>query len=118
MLGEDIKAVIFSPVHLSMIKDGPIERRKFIDNALCQLNSNYRNALKEYNRCLAQRNIVLRDMQQYGGLDEILFVWNLNFAKTCSKIIYQRQKYVEALLPMRKRFSKVFLQEKKKLISF
>ena len=47
LLGEDIKAVIFSPVHLSMIKDGPIERRKFIDNALCQLNSNYRNALKE-----------------------------------------------------------------------
>ncbi len=102
LLGEDIKAVIFSPVHLSMIKDGPIERRKFIDNALCQLNSNYRNALKEYNRCLAQRNIVLRDMQQYGGLDEILFVWNLNFAKTCSKIIYQRQKYVEALLPYAK----------------
>ena len=102
LLGEDIKAVIFSPVHLSMIKDGPIERRKFIDNALCQLNSNYRNALKEYNRCLAQRNIVLRDMQQYGGLDEILFVWNLNFAKTCSKIIYQRQKFVEALLPYAK----------------
>ena len=114
LLGEDIKAVIFSPVHLSMIKDGPIERRKFIDNALCQLNSNYRNALKEYNRCLAQRNIVLRDMQQYGGLDEILFVWNLNFAKTCSKIIYQRQKYVEALLP----YAKEVLSSGKEEIDF
>lgn len=102
MLGDDIKAVIFSPVHLSMVKDGPIERRKFIDNALCQLNSNYRNALKEYNRCLAQRNIVLKDMQQYGGLDEILYVWNLNFAKSGSRIIYQRQKYIEALLPYAK----------------
>lgn len=102
MLGDDIKAVIFSPVHLSMVKDGPIERRKFIDNALCQLNSNYRNALKEYNRCLAQRNIVLKNMQQYGGLDEILYVWNLNFAKSGSRIIYQRQKYIEALLPYAK----------------
>ncbi|MBD5083066.1 MAG: DNA replication/repair protein RecF [Clostridiales bacterium] len=102
MLGDDIKAVIFSPVHLSMVKDGPIERRKFIDNALCQLNSNYRNALKEYNRCLAQRNIVLKDMQQYGGLDDMLYVWNLNFAKSGSKIIYQRQKYIEALLPYAK----------------
>ncbi|MDE5604056.1 MAG: DNA replication/repair protein RecF, partial [Eubacterium sp.] len=102
MLGDDIKAVIFSPVHLSMIKDGPIERRKFIDNALCQLNSNYRNALKEYNRCLQQRNIVLKDMQQYGGLDDILYVWNLNFAKSGARIIYQRQKYIEALLPYAK----------------
>ncbi|MDE6659445.1 MAG: DNA replication and repair protein RecF, partial [Eubacterium sp.] len=102
MLGDDIKAVIFSPVHLSMIKDGPIERRKFIDNALCQLNSNYRNALKEYNRCLQQRNIVLKDMNQYGGMEDILFVWNLNFAKSGARIIYQRQKYIEALLPYAK----------------
>ena len=106
MLGDDIKAVIFSPVHLSMVKDGPIERRKFIDNALCQLNSNYRNALKEYNRCLAQRNIVLKDMQQYGGLDDILYVWNMNFAKSGSRIIYQRQKYIEALLPYAKEIFK------------
>lgn len=106
MLGDDIKAVIFSPVHLSMVKDGPVERRKFIDNALCQLNSNYRNALKEYNRCLAQRNIVLKDMQQYGGLDDILFVWNINFAKSGSRIIYQRQKYIEALLPYAKEIFK------------
>lgn len=106
MLGDDIKAVIFSPVHLSMVKDGPIERRKFIDNALCQLNSNYRNALKEYNRCLTQRNIVLKDMQQYGGLDDILYVWNLNFAKSGARIIYQRQKYIEALLPYAKEIFK------------
>ena len=102
LLGENIKAVIFSPVHLSMIKDGPAERRKFIDNALCQLNSNYRNVLKEYNRCLAQRNIILKDIQQFGGLDDILYVWNVNFAKAGAKIIYQRQKYIEALIPYAK----------------
>lgn len=102
MLGDDIKAVIFSPIHLSMVKEGPIERRKFIDNALYQLNSNYRNALKEYNRCLAQRNIILKDMQQFGGLDDVLYVWNLNFAKAGARIIFQRQKYIEALLPFAK----------------
>ena len=42
-LGDELKAVIFSPVHLSMVKDGPSERRKFIDNSLCQLKSNYRS---------------------------------------------------------------------------
>ena len=29
-LGEEIKAVVFSPAHLTMIKDGPAERRKFL----------------------------------------------------------------------------------------
>lgn len=106
MLGDEIKAVIFSPVHLSMVKDGPAERRKFIDHALFQLNSNYKNALKEYNRCLTQRNIVLKDMQQYGGLDDILYVWNINFAKTGAKIIFQRKKYIEALLPYAKEIFK------------
>ena len=36
-LGDELKAVIFSPVHLSMVQDVPIERRKFIDNSLCHL---------------------------------------------------------------------------------
>ncbi len=102
VLGEEIKAVIFSPVHLSMVKEGPAERRKFVDNALCQLKSNYRTVLKEYNRCLAQRNIILKDMQQSYGLDDILYVWNRNFAKSGAKIIFQRQKYIEALLPFAK----------------
>lgn len=99
LLGDEIKAVVFSPVHLSMVKDGPAERRKFIDNALFQLKSNYKNVISDYNRCLVQRNVILKDMQQFGGLDDILYVWSINFAKAGAKIIYQRQKYIDALIP-------------------
>ena len=67
-LGEEIKAVIFSPVHLSMIKDGPAERRKFIDGALCQIKSNYFTVLKNYNRSLQQRNAVLKDINTCADL--------------------------------------------------
>lgn len=101
-LGNELKAVIFSPVYLSMIKDGPIERRKFIDLALCQLKANYRNVLKEYNRCLAQRNILLKNIKNNKSLEEMLPIWNINLAKAGAKIIYQRKKYVEALLPYTK----------------
>lgn len=41
-LGEEIKAVVFSPAHLTMIKDGPAERRKFLDLALCQIRTGYK----------------------------------------------------------------------------
>ena len=98
-LSDEIKAVIFSPVHLNMIKDGPSERRKFIDSALCQIKSNYRNLLKEYNRCLNQRNVLLKDLKNNPELDSLLYIWNKNCAKSGSKIIYQRLKYIEALIP-------------------
>lgn len=98
-LGEELKAVIFSPVHLSMVKDGPFERRKFIDGALCQIKSGYRNVLKEYNRCLAQRNMLLKDIAQNSALQDMLYIWDKNLAASGAKIIYQRKKYIEAVLP-------------------
>lgn len=101
-LGEELKAVIFSPVHLSMVKDGPSERRRFIDNALCQLKYNYRNVLKEYNRALSQRNMLLKDISKNSSLADMLYIWDKNLAATGAKIIYQRNKYVEALLPFAK----------------
>lgn len=102
MLGEELKAVIFSPVHLSMIKDGPAERRKFVDNALCQIKSGYRNVLKEYSKALNQRNILLKDMAINNSLADMLYIWDKSFAKYAAKIIYQRQKYIEALIPFAK----------------
>lgn len=102
LLGEELKAVIFSPVHLSMIKDGPGERRKFADSALCQIKSGYRNILKEYNKALAQRNSLLKDIAFNSSLSDMLYIWDKSFAKYGAKIIYQRQKYIEALIPYAK----------------
>ncbi len=99
VLGDELKAVIFSPVHLSMIKDGPSQRRKFIDSALCQLKSGYRNVLKEYKKCLVQRNALLRDISFNPSVADMLEVWDTSLAASGAKIIYQRQKYIEALLP-------------------
>ena len=98
-LGEEIKAVIFSPVHLTMIKDGPKERRKFIDGALCQIKSGYKNLLKDYNRALNQRNNLLRDVINHPEMESLLYIWNNNLAKIGAKIVFQRLKYIEAVSP-------------------
>lgn len=98
-LGDEIKAVIFSPVHLSMIKDGPIERRKFIDTALCQIKSNYKKLLKDYNKILVQRNALLKNGKYDKNFDSSLYIWNINLVNTGAKIIYQRLKYLEAVNP-------------------
>lgn len=96
---DEIKAIVFSPIHLSMIKDGPVERRNFVDSALCQLKSNYRNILKEYNKALKQRNYILKNTDNYSNIDNFLDIWDINLAKYGAKIIYQRIKYIEALKP-------------------
>ncbi len=98
-LSNEIKAVVFSPVHLSMVKDGPRERRRFVDGALCQLKANYRKLLKEYSRGLDQRNALLKDIYRHPELEAMLYIWNQNLAATGAKIIYQRLKYLEALTP-------------------
>lgn len=98
-LSEQLKAVVFSPEHLSMVKDGPSERRHFIDGALCQLKSNYRRLLKEYQRALQQRNALLKDMIKHPEMENMLYIWDRNLAASGAKIIYQRLKYIEALQP-------------------
>lgn len=99
LLSDEIKAIVFSPVHLSMIKDGPAERRKFIDSALCQIKSNYRNLLKDYNRALVQRNTLLKKAETQEEIEPMLEVWDINLANLGAKIIFQRIKYLQAIKP-------------------
>ena len=51
-----VNVVFFSPEDLNIIKNGPAERRRFVDLELCQLNRLYVHALAQYNRTLIQRN--------------------------------------------------------------
>ena len=98
-LGDEIKTIIFSPDHLNMIKEGPNERRKFIDGALCQIKSNYRILLKNYSRTLVQRNSLLRNAESVDEVAPMLEVWDVNLANLGAKIIYQRIMYLKAIKP-------------------
>ena len=82
-----------------MIKEGPNERRKFIDGALCQIKSNYRTLLKNYSRTLVQRNSLLRNAESVDVVAPMLEVWDVNLANLGAKIIYQRIMYLKAIKP-------------------
>lgn len=74
-------AVIFSPEHLLLIKEGPARRRGFLDGALCQMKPGYAGLLSVYNRSLLQRNALLKDISRYPELEDTLSVWDLRLAK-------------------------------------
>ena len=90
-------AVVFSPVHLSLVKSGPYERRKFLDVAISQLKPNYAVALTNYNKAVAERNVLLKDVAYHSELFDTLDVWEERIAFYASEIIRQRIGYVERL---------------------
>ena len=61
-----INIVFFSPEDLNIIKNGPSERRRFIDLELSQLDKIYLNNLSNYNRIVNQRNHLLKELRDEG----------------------------------------------------
>ena len=90
-------AVIFSPVHLSLIKDGPSARRKFLDTALCQLKPSYAENLAGYKRALIQRNSLLKDLHLNSELYDMLDIWDDQLARFSACVIKERLKYIDLL---------------------
>ena len=87
-------AVIFSPEDLSLVKDGPAERRRFLDMELCQLSKVYYYDLQQYYRILKQRNNLLKEIQKKPQLQETLFVWDDQLAKYGERIIAARKRFL------------------------
>ncbi len=95
-------AVIFSPEHLSLVKDGPANRRNFLDGALCQLHPAYVKTVNQYNRILMQRNALLKDIVRHRELIDTIDIWDERLASFGAQIISERLRYVEKLLPRAK----------------
>lgn len=93
----EFTAVVFSPVHLSLIKQGPAERRRFLDIAISQLKPNYASLLTEYTRAVAQRNVLLRDINFHSELYDMLDLWEERMAHYGAKIALYRLSYLEKL---------------------
>lgn len=89
--------VFFSPEDLGIIKNGPSERRRFVDMELCQLDSFYLYNLNHYNKIINQRNKLLKDMYMNPDLKETLSIWDMQLVSFGSKIIERRRLFVEQL---------------------
>lgn len=93
----EFPAVVFSPVHLSLIKEGPSERRKFLDIAISQLRPQYASLLTKYNRVITQRNALLKDVHLNTGLYDMLDIFDEEAAAYAAKIAFYRTSYLEKL---------------------
>lgn len=92
-----MNVVFFSPEDLSIIKNGPAERRRFVDMELCQLDSFYLYNLNHYNKIVNQRNKLLKDLYLNPSLKETLNIWDSQLCSFGSKIIERRIAFTEQL---------------------
>ncbi|MCD8037757.1 MAG: DNA replication/repair protein RecF [Lachnospiraceae bacterium] len=92
-----LNVVFFSPEDLSIIKNGPSERRRFVDMELCQLDSFYLYNLNNYNKIVNQRNRLLKDLYFNPNLRETLFIWDSQLVSYGSKLIERRAAFVKQL---------------------
>jgi len=86
--------VFFSPEDLNIIKNGPSERRRFMDLELSQLDKVYLKDLASYNRIVNQRNKLLKDAYYDEKLIDTLDVWDMQLVTYGNKIIERRKKFI------------------------
>lgn len=90
-------AVVFSPTHLSLIKDGPSQRRRFLDAAICQLWPIYAKNLIKYNKTINQRNALLKSCKKNSQFSDTIGIWDESLALCAAEITKKRLKYIKLL---------------------
>lgn len=86
--------IFFSPEDLSIIKNGPSERRRFIDLELCQLNKLYVHSLVQYNKVLLHRNKLLKELFLKPEYKETLDVWDMQLVNYGQEVIRMRREFI------------------------
>jgi len=67
-----LRAILFAPEDLSLVKGDPDGRRRFLDDLVLQARPVMAGTYRDYDQVLRQRNALLRNTRQRGGYDPAL----------------------------------------------
>lgn len=113
LLGE-VRAVLFAPEDLGLVKGDPEGRRRFLDELLFVIAPRYASVKADYDRVLKQRSNLLKQMRSMrrggggrsvGGLDpaesaaSTLEVWDQQLARHGAELLRARLHLVNRLRP-------------------
>ncbi len=93
-------SVLFYPEELNLVKEGPEERRRFLDQAIGMLRPSYDHYLTLYQNILKQKARLLRKIEENPSYKKTLPVWNESLIELGSRIIFYRESFIERLSPM------------------
>jgi DNA replication and repair protein RecF len=97
-----MRVTVFAPDDLALVKEGPQERRRYMDDVLVSLAIKYDALRLELDRIVKQRNVLLK--QAAGKLnDEVaitLDVWDTKFAQIADQFGHARAVLIAKLSPL------------------
>lgn len=92
-----LNVVVFSPEDLKLVKEGPGERRNFLDTEISQIKPVYSYNVNRYNKILFQRNNLLRSNKFQKNIKGLLEIFDIQLAKIGTDIIIERNRYIDEL---------------------
>ena len=94
------RAVLFCPEHLSLIKDGPSERRSYLDIAISRISQKYIRSLQRYSYFLKQRNTLIKSAySDRGSFEATVDLWSDKLAEEAAYISAERYKFIQRISP-------------------
>lgn len=93
----NINVVLFSPEDINIIKDGPSNRRKFLNILISQLRPNYVYNYNLYLKVLEQRNLYLKNITTETKNNDLLNIYDEKLAEYAFKINNYRNEFIDKL---------------------
>ncbi|MFW5780009.1 MAG: DNA replication/repair protein RecF [Bacillota bacterium] len=110
-----LNVVFFSPDEIKLIKESPVDRRRFLDISLSQQSKTYFYTLLKYNKLLQQRNKLLKEYKNKSSLNDMLAVVEKSLLPCVEFIVTRRKQFVEKLRPYAKKQHRIITGEKEEL---
>jgi DNA replication and repair protein RecF len=94
-----VRAVIFAPEDLVLVRGDPSDRRRWIDDLLIARAPRFAAVRADYDRVLKQRNALLKSARLAGDL-RTLDTWDAHLAHTGAQLLVGRLDALDALRPL------------------
>lgn len=107
-----IPVVLISPVDQSLIAEGSDERRRFMDIVISQCDMHYINALMRYNNVMKNRNEMLKRLNDEGGDESLLEIYDQQMEVEAEYIHKRRQEFIEKFVPIFEKYYKEICSER------
>ena len=90
-----LPVVLFNPDDLLLIHGSPSRRRTTFDTMIGTISHPYQQALRRYERALAQRNNLLK--RSSANIKDQLFVWDVTLTEYAAQLCREREVFVTEL---------------------
>lgn len=94
-----LRAAIFAPERVAVVRGDPGDRRRFVDELLVQLHPRFHASIREYDRALRQRNALLKDAQGTRIAPPGLEAWDEALIGPGSELCAGRARALDRLAP-------------------